>query len=487
MKRLFKNASSLAVLALVALGVTSCSKSNETAGGVTDIGNSVAEGVVVTEANQPVAYARVVAYYDNWDKTAIEDSVVVNTDDNGKFELTFDSTRSMVLYAESGSETGLSRIQNTGDAIVMVGHPRRLESSIADARSGYVRIVGSNETARVKSDGSFAFEAMPVGEISLVYVAEEQPKARFNFMTTVMGDTLKIPELEELDQNDGWLTISDYRYYSGAAFGGIMVSVPENIKVPEKSVVPADTVAKDTVVKDTIAKDTTEKTPVVVDTTKEPDIMLELHLDGKDRDAKVYDNDGSVADSVNYVEGVSGKGILLKVGQYIDVGKIDPCAGDFTMSVWTKWGGYRGDGVYQILFAEREDWDTGASRFQLQYEIMTSSITAVGDGVDLSGYGYAWLTKGNVERGGKLPMNKWAHLVLVYESGSLYFYINGELVSLKDGVPFRPKDTEEPMPFRIGGSEVAADTWNGAIDEVKIESVAHNAEWVKAEYEKYAR
>ena len=33
MKRLFKNASSLAVLALVALGVTSCSKSNENAGG----------------------------------------------------------------------------------------------------------------------------------------------------------------------------------------------------------------------------------------------------------------------------------------------------------------------------------------------------------------------------------------------------------------------------------------------------------------------
>ena len=486
MKRLFKNASSLAVLALVALGVASCSKSDETAGGVTDIGNSVAEGVVVTEANQPVPHARVVAYYDGWDKTAIEDSVEVQADENGKFSLKYDSTHAVVLYAETDEKSGLSRMENTESALVMVGHPRRLESSIADARSGYVRIVGSNEMAQVKSDGSFAFDAMPVGEISLVYVEDEQPKARFNFMTTVMGDTLKIPELEELDQNDGWLTIADYRYYSGAAYGGIMVSVPEDIKVPEKTVVPVDTVAKDTTVKDTTVKDTTEKDTVEVEPPKEPAVSLELHLDGKDRDAKVYDNDGSVADSVNYVEGVSGKGILLKVGQYIDVGQIDLCVGDFTMSAWTKWGGYRGDGIYQILFAERLNWDKGLSRFQLQYEIMTSSITAVGDGTDLAGYGYAWLSKGNVERGGKLPMNKWAHMALVYESGMLYFYINGELVSAKEGVSFEPKEVEN-MPFRIGGSEVANDTWNGAIDEVRLESVAHNAEWVKAEYEKYAK
>ena len=62
-----------------------------------------------------------------------------------------------------------------------------------------------------------------------------------------------------------------------------------------------------------------------------------------------------------------------------------------------------------------------------------------------------------------------------------------ELVSDKAGVPFRPKDTEKPMPFRIGGSEVPNDTWNGAIDEVAIESTARSAEWVKAEYEKFAK
>lgn len=473
MDTLFKYASGVA-LALFAAGLTSCSKSDETAGGVTDIGNSIASGIVVTEANQPVARARVVAYYDNWNKTSIEDSVVVEADDNGIFSLKFDSTRSVVLFAENGSESGLSRIQHTGAALVMVGHPRRLESSVAEAKSGYMRIVGRSEVAPVNSDGSFAFESMPVGEISLVYVESDQSQARFNFMTAVVGDTLKIPSLE--NKNEGWLTISDYHYYSGAAYGGIMVNVPDGISVPQ------DTATPEPVVPDTTAKDTS-----AVDTTEELAISLNLHMDGSDSVAKVYNNDGSVADSVNYVEGVSGKGILLKVGQFVEVGDIDPCAGDFTMSAWTKWSGYRGDGIYQLLFAEREDWVAGLSRFQLQYEFMTSSFVAVGDGMDLSGYGYAWLAKGNVERGGTLPMNEWSLLVLVNEGGKLYFYINGELVSNKAGVPFTPKKVAAPLPFRIGGSEVPNDTWNGAIDEVKIESVARSAEWVKAEYEKYAK
>ena len=154
MDTLFKYASGVA-LALFAVGLSSCSKTENVAGGVTDIGNSVANGYVVTEGNQPVARARVVAYYDNWDKTSIEDSVVVEADDNGMFSLKFDSTRSVVLYAEGADGTGLSRMQGNANALVMVGHPRRLESSIAAANSGYMRIVGSSEMAPVNEDGSF--------------------------------------------------------------------------------------------------------------------------------------------------------------------------------------------------------------------------------------------------------------------------------------------------------------------------------------------
>ena len=483
MDSLFKNASGVISLKnlfggtavfLFALGVTACTKSDETAGGVTDIGNSVASGFVVTEGNLPVAHARVVAYYDNWDKTAIEDSVETVADDNGVFSLKFDSTRNVVLYAEGVEGTGLSRIQNKASAHVMVGHPRRLESSIADASSGYMRIVGSSEIVPVNEDGSFAFASMPVGEISLVYVAGEQPKARFEFMTAVVGDTLIIPSLEQREQNNGWLTISDYHYYSGAAYGGIMVDVPENVSVPEQVIVLPDTSAKDTVTEDS----------TVTDSTENLEISVRLDMEGN---AQVYNSDGTVADpdSVEYEDGISGKGILLKVGQYVDAGEIDPSAGDFTLSIWTFWKGFREGSIYQLLFAQRSDWMESAARLQLQYDITISSIVAVSDGV--SATGYAWLCKGNTERGGVLPPNEWANITLVYENGKLFLYVNGELASEPAGVPFTPKDMTKPVPLRIGGTEVANDTWNGIIDEVTIESTARSAEWVKAQYEALAK
>lgn len=472
MDNLFKSASG--VLISLALVLSSCSKSEDVAGGVTDIGNSVASGFVVTEANQPVARARVVAYYDNWDKTAIEDSVSTVADDNGMFSLKFDSTRTVVLYAEGNDgTTGLSRIQNAENALVVIGHPRRLEGSVATANSGYMRIVGRGETAAVNSDGSFAFASMPMGDISLAYVEGEQPKARFDFMTAVVGDTLKLPSLENLSQNNGWLTASDYRYYSGAAFGGIMVTVPEGISVPEPLVVPPDTSVIDTVVADT----------TVTDTAAEPAISMALHLDGSDSIAKVYNSDGTVADpdSVEYVQGISGKGISLKLGQYIGVGDIDPSAGDFTLSIWTLWKGFRVGTIYQLLFAQRIDWTASTARFQLQYDFLTSTIVAVSDGV--SPTGYVPLSKGNTERGGVLPPNEWANIVLVYENGMLYLYVNGALASTSAGAAFTPKDFDEPVPFCIGGSEVVNDTWNGIIDEVTIESTARSAKWVKAQYE----
>lgn len=474
-----KNLLGGAAVSLFALGVVACSKSDETAGGVTDIGNSVAIGVVVTEANVPAARARVVAYYDNWDKSAIEDSVEVVADDNGKFELKFDSTRSVVLYAETDSESGLSRIQDSGSSLVVVGHPRRLESSVAKASSGYMRIVGSNAVASVGADGSFAFDSMPVGKISLAYVAGT-PQARFDFMTTIVGDTVKIPPLEKLSQNNGWLTVSDYRYYNNAAYAGIMVDVPDGITVPQAEVPPRDTTEKDTTVKDTTAKDTSD---AVKDTAEKLAISYALHLDGSDSVAKVYNSDGTEADpdSVDFVDGISGKGVSLKVGQHIGLGYIDPSVGDFTISLWTFWKGFREGSFYQILFAQRSNWAEFFARIQLQYDFTMSAFAAVSEAI--SPTGLVWLS----ESGKVRPLNEWANITLVYESGKLFFYVNGELVSEENGVSFTPKDFPEPVPFRIGGTEVANDTWNGVIDEVTVESIARSAEWVKTQYEKFAK
>ena len=493
MVSLLKNASGVislknllggAAVSLFALGVVACSKSDETAGGVTDIGNSVASGFVVTEGNLPVAHARVVAYYDSWDKTSIEDSVVVVADDNGKFELKFDSTRSVVLYAETGSESGLSRIQDSGSSLVVVGHPRRLESSVAEASSGYMRIVGSNAVASVGADGSFAFDSMPVGKILLAYVAEV-PQARFDFMTTIVGDTVKIPPLEKLSQNNGWLTVSDYRYYNNAAYAGIMVNVPEGITVPQVEILPQDTTEKDTSVKDTTAKDSSDivKDTTARDTSETVVISYALHLDGSDSLAKVYNSDGTEADpdNIDYVDGISGEGVSLKVGQHIGLGYVDPSAGDFTVSLWTVWKGFREGSFYQILFAQRSNWAESFARIQLQYDFAVGAFAAVSEAI--SPTGLVWLS----EPGRVRPLNEWANITLVYEDGKLFFYVNGELVSDENGVPFTLKDFLDPVPFRIGGTEIANDTWNGVIDEVTIESTARSAEWVKAQYEALAK
>jgi len=223
---------------------------------------------------------------------------------------------------------------------------------------------------------------------------------------------------------------------------------------------------------------------------------------------------------VNYVDGVSGKGILLAQGQFVELKDIDPSAGDFTISLWTNWkgstepapqtvgyqtggfptGGYQNDALqpgvyqgggypvaYQVLFAQRSYWSDSTSRIQMQYDPSVGrALTVVSNGLDLS-TGYAWLAKADTEYGGVLPVDTWTFLSLVYQDGKLFFYVNGELVSSPVGIAFVPSPVSEPVPFRIGGTELASDTWNGVLDEVTIDFFARSAESIKAEYQKLAK
>ena len=500
--------------ALISAGILGCSDSSpteEVAGGVTDIGNSLAySGSVVDAEGSVVASARVVAYYDSWDQSSIRDSVVTTTDENGKFEIQVDSGVAFVLYASHGSECGFAKV----DALqskqkISIGNRKNLTSSVEGKSDGFMRVVGNDSKALLHEDGSFEVRELPPGDISLVYVEDETPKARLEFTTTTSDRKLDIPMLGMWNANMRWLTISDPRYYAGEAFGGINVFVPTGIKLPEEPKEP---------------EDTTDVEPL--DTNS-----IRLHMDG---DAVVHNSDDTVADSVNYVEGISGKAIVLGAGQFIDLGTIDPCAGDFTISVWTNWngpteysyqaegyqantnpmGGFQGYGgfqnsmyqagtnpieggyqgvtypttfsSYQVLFAQRSYWSDSTSRFQMQYDPTSKSLTVVSNGLDMA-TGYAWLAKADAEIGGLLPTNTWTFLTLKYKDGKLYFYVNGELASSPMGIAFVPKDVAEPVPFRIGGTELSTDTWNGAIDELTIDMFARSDESIKAEYEKLAK
>lgn len=72
------------------------------------------------------------------------------------------------------------------------------------------------------------------------------------------------------------------------------------------------------------------------------------------------------------------------------------------------------------------------------------------------------------ERGGgekALFPGQWIHLAFTYDGETIKFYCNGK-PNGESFIALRLDDTEGPV--RIGASDTDADTWLGAIDEVKI-------------------
>lgn len=439
--------------ALILCAIFLACSDDKVAGGVTDIENSVAEGVVVSEAGDAIIGARVIAYYDNWESSQSDrDSIETVTDKNGNFSVFVDSTQSIILYAEYGENSGLYNALSNENRLV-VGAPRKLQSKIAHANSGYMRIVGKNNIAQINAKGEFAFDSLPIGDISLVYVASDVPRAHFDFSSAKSNSSsLVIPTLENLEENNGWLTVSDYRYYKDSAFGGIYVNVPENIIVPVEPEIVADS-----------------------------SINILLKMDCSEI---VYDNDSTLAANVEYVEGIVDSAIMLKPGQFIELDSLDPCANDFTLSLWTKWEGP--NGRHQILFSQRAYWSDSTSRIQWHYENYNGWFTVM---KSMPGYPYGvYFGDSSI-----VPIGEWTHLALVSKDNMVSMFVNGNIVSFEEdgeiltAKEFVPNNLNRAVPFRIGGDEIFEETWNGAIDEVKIENVAQSAETIKAYYESYKK
>lgn len=175
------------------------------AGSVTDIENSVAEaqiaGVVFDAAGNTVAYARVVAYYDSWVQTAPLDSVEVLTDSLGAFTAKVDSSKidsamNLVLFAQFENESALSSVEMDSQNKLVLGPNKSLESSVDGATSGYVRIVGTNQTAPVNEDGSFRFDSLPPGDITLSFVQDDRPRGHHEFKTDDQSE-IKLPPMKD--------------------------------------------------------------------------------------------------------------------------------------------------------------------------------------------------------------------------------------------------------------------------------------------------
>ena len=89
-----------------------------------------------------------------------------------------------------------------------------------------------------------------------------------------------------------------------------------------------------------------------------------------------------------------------------------------------------------------------------------------------------------------VPVGEWAFLVLVSKNHKVSMYVNGEPIAIagSDGTEFArefvPNELKRSVPFRIGGDEIETETWNGAIDEVRVESIARSPEWIEVMYER---
>lgn len=526
------------VLPLAVSAFVGCSDSSSdgVAGGVTDIGNSVAfAGEVLDDAGKPVAKARVVAYYDGWSQTSVRDSVETLTDEKGAFELKVDSGVSAVLFASFEDDCGLAKIgDDAGNMKISIGASKRLKSRMSGKSGGYMRVVGSDLKAELSKDGSFEFRELPPGDISLVFVEEGSPRGRLEFTTVGSDDSIEIPDLVNGNADD-WLLISDFRYYRDSAYAGINVTMPDvdesvlqklrtydvSVSLPavdeslDGIVVPVKIATEGFAEGEIDIRDASGRSlafevdfwdaeeavawvrldslsansksvslkvvpgePSTARAFDAQDVAAVLHLNG---DAKVLNHDFSEAASFTDSVGFIGAGFTPGQGQFIDMNYLDPCAGDFTLSLWTKWSGPNGN--HQVLFSQREYWSDSTSRFQWHFEANRGWFAVM---KSMPNYPEAVYFGDSLA----VPVNEWAHLAVVSKDRMLTMYVNGESLATVDengetvfAYRFVPNELKQAVPFRIGGNEIDEESWNGAIDEVRIETVARSADWIRAAYE----
>ena len=325
------------------------------------------------------------------------------------------ATPELYLYAESGALSGLSLPPTQKTEEIRIGTNKAVRGSISGATSGLVRIGGTRLMAEVQADGSFRFDSIPPGiQETLIYSESVSVTGYIPFSIQDAGDTLVLPQLEN--------------------FGGHLWN-------PD-----LDLLGETYGFTSSHANDVSEANTGWT--------TIDIEMNG---DEYVFDHNGKIADSVNYVEGVSGNGVLLEPGQYIDLDTLNPTGGDFTLSLWTKWNGPNGE--HQALFCQRAYWSDSTSRFQWHFESNTGSFTVM---KSMPNYPEAIFFGDSTS----VPVGEWAFLVLISKDHMVSMFVNGKPVG--NAQEFVPNDLNRSVPFRVGGNEIRTETWNGVIDGVSI-------------------
>jgi len=148
----------------------------------------------------------------------------------------------------------------------------------------------------------------------------------------------------------------------------------------------------------------------------------------------------------------------------VELGSWDPCAGDFSVSLWVNWKGPNGQ--HQIIMAKRNSWDSSQTRWQWHYDYLNQSFASYQIAFEAPKF-----TNANV------PKNTWSFLTLAYSAttDSIRMWVDGAPVD--SGHIFVP-GVAVTSYLRLGGSD-AGESWNGAMDEVRIEDVVRSEDWIR--------
>lgn len=530
----------------VLTGMVACSdKPTDVGGGVTDIGNSIA-GVVVDASGASVPMARVVAYYDSWDQPGVSDSVETKADAHGNYELKVKKNAQFVLFASAGEECGLANADSsTVSKKISIGKRRAYSSHITERVTGRMRVVGSNKTTDLDGDGYFIFYDMPPGDVTISYadsLDDEDLISRVEFSTTGEQEVVVLPGLNFLEGDHSWLRVRDLRYYVDNGFDGILIRNPvSEVWTPITELPETDTTTSQVVVTVDVPQIKEPLTgflfPIKVDTKKfssttkvenivvvnrdkwelfpseveywnDDEALLWVRIAGVDsgetqlnfvvmenaeyaatlipfsqgqyydgvltrihfnEEVKILDAQSNPTTDVASTEGLLGDGVTLKQGQYIALDSVlDLYYGDYTLSMWTKWEGPNGH--RQVLASERGDstfrmlWKYEDGEFSLMY----------GTDKGLNGISFGEFD---------IPVGEWVHVALSTFMGVHTMYVNG--VPVGQSQFFSPFNVAKYAPLRVLGCSSAEDTWNGAVDEIRVEMKARSPEWLKAVYEQH--
>ena len=200
--------------------------------------------------------------------------------------------------------------------------------------------------------------------------------------------------------------------------------------------------------------------------SKEP--IIHLNFEDSYEDVTVNNHDGTKYGKVTFTEGIIGKGAQFS-GGYIDLSETKDINFDngMTLSVWVKLDTDDYKISWPILYKQGPEEGWPAMVYHIGYggTVFQSSL---GFGEDYWNYTFDFIGNDPIESA--QLVEKWAHIVSVYNGEDVKVYIDGELYDSQfipsEITEYTTELTKSSRPLQIGKSE--EEDFKGYMDELKI-------------------